>query len=168
MIQADATWAAPRPASHSIHCCQLSENTISNTSSVSSLLASPHFLRRVLWLDAATGTATGLLQLLLADALAAWLGLPAQLVIGSGWLILAYVAGITWIATRAIIPRAPVWALIAGNLLWVLACLSLLLGPLVTPTLLGKTFIAVQAVTVGLLLELQWLGMRHAPVRLAW
>lgn len=141
---------------------------MSNASSVSSLLASPHFLRRVLWLDAVTGAATGLLQLLLADAMAAWLGLPEQLMIGSGWLILAYVAGITWIATRAIIPRAPVWALIAGNLLWLLACVALLTGSLVAPTLLGQAFIAVQAVTVGLLAELEWLGVRRAPAQPAW
>ena len=136
--------------------------------SFSSLLASPHFLRRVLWLDAAIGAATGLLQLLLSDTLAAWWGLPVQLVIGSGWLVLAFVAGITWIASRTVIPRAAVWALIVGNLLWVLACVALLSGSLVAPTLLGQMFIATQAVTVGLLAELEWLGVRRAPAQAAW
>lgn len=48
--------------------------------SLSSPAASPpQFLRRVLWLDAATGAATGLLQVLLADPLAALLGLPGEM-----------------------------------------------------------------------------------------
>ncbi len=136
--------------------------------SVSSILASPHFLRRVLWLDAGTGLATALLQLLASDFLAGLLGLPAPLLIGSGWLMLGYVVGISLIATRTTIPRGPVMALIAANFLWVLACLTLLLGALVAPTLLGKTFIAMQAVTVGLLLELQWLGVRREPAQPAW
>lgn len=141
---------------------------MSKAFSVSSILGSPHFLRRVLWLDAGTGLATGLLQLLASDFLEKWLGLPAQLLIGSGWLMLGCVAGIGMIATQATIPRGPVMALIVVNLLWVLACLTLLLGAWVAPTMLGKIFIATQAVTVGLLLELQWLGVRREPAQPAW
>ena len=141
---------------------------MSTAVSLSTLIASPHFLRRVLWLDAATGVATGLLQVLLADHLAPLLGLPTPLLAGSGWLMFAYVLGIAWIASRSRIPRAPVLALIAANLLWVLACLALLLGTLVAPTLLGKTFIALHVVSVGLLLELEWLGLRHVRAQPAW
>lgn len=141
---------------------------MSKAFSVSSILGSPHFLRRVLWLDAGTGLATGLLQLLASDLLEKWLGLPAQLLIGSAWLMLGYVVAIGMIATRTTIPRGPVMALIAANFLWVLACLALLLGPTLAPTMLGKTFLAVQAVTVGLLLELQWLGVRREPAQPAW
>jgi hypothetical protein len=134
----------------------------------SSLAASPLFLRRVLWLDAATGAATGALQLLLSGLLASLLGLPETLLVVSGWAIFGYVAAISFIATRQFVPAALVWLLIGANLLWVLGCLALLLGDLVTPTLAGKVFIAVQAVAVGLLAELQWVGLRKAVAQPNW
>lgn len=141
---------------------------MSALASLSSLAASPHFLRRVLWLDAATGVATGLLQVLLAAYLAPLLGLPEVLLVASGWAIFGYVLFITFIATRPFIPQALVWLLIAANGIWVLGCLALLFGGLVTPTLLGQAFIAVQAVAVGALMELQWLGVRKAAAQYAW
>ncbi len=141
---------------------------MSALASLSSLAASPHFLRRVLWLDAATGVATGLLQVLLAAYLAPLLGLPEVLLVASGWAIFGYVLFISFIATRPVIPQALVWLLIAANGIWVLGCLALLFGGLVTPTLLGQAFIAVQAVAVGALMELQWLGVRKAAAQYAW
>ena len=136
--------------------------------SLSSLAASPLFLRRVLWLDAATGVATGLLQVGLAAWLAPLLGLPERLLLVSGWALFCYVALIAFIATRPFIAPALLWLLIVANGAWVLACLALLFGGLVTPTLLGQGFIAVQAVAVGLLMELQWFGVRRAPAQPAW
>ncbi|MDO9112167.1 MAG: hypothetical protein Q7U63_00050 [Polaromonas sp.] len=134
----------------------------------SSLAASPNFLRRVLWLDAATGAATGALQLLLTGFLASLLGLPETLLVVSGWALFGYVAGISFIATRQFVPSAGVWLLIGANLLWVLGCLALLLGDLVMPTLAGKAFLAIQTVTVGLLAELQWVGLRKAVAQPGW
>ena len=136
--------------------------------SLSSLAASPLFLRRVLWLDAATGVATGLLQLVLAAQLAPLLGLPEQLLVVTGWALFGYVALIAFIATRPLIPQPQVWLLIVANGAWVLGCLALLFGGLVTPNLMGQVFIAVQAVAVGLLMELQWLGLRKAESQYAW
>jgi hypothetical protein len=136
--------------------------------SVSSLFASPLFLRRVLWLDAATCVATGALQLLLPGVLAGLLGLPESLLLGSGWLLLAFAGSIVFIATRPFVPSALVWGLMAANLLWVVGCLVLLLGSAVTPTGLGQAFVAIQAVTVGLLVELQWFGLRKAVAQPSW
>lgn len=141
---------------------------MSAVASFSSLTSSPQFLRRVLWLDAATGAATGALQLLLTGLLASLLGLPETLLVVSGWAILGYVAGISFIATRQFVPTSLVWVLIGANLLWVAGCLALLLGDLVTPTLAGQVFIAVQAVAVGLLAEMQWVGLRKARVQPGW
>ena len=141
---------------------------MSAVASFSSLAASPQFLRRVLWLDAATGAATGALQLLLTGLLASLLGLPETLLVVSGWALFGYVAAISFIATRQFVPAPLVWLLIGANLLWVLGCLALLLGGLVMPTLAGKAFLAIQAVTVGLLAELQWVGLRKAVVRPGW
>lgn len=141
---------------------------MSAVASFSSLSASPQFLRRVLWLDAATGAATGALQLLLTGLLASLLGLPETLLVASGWAIFGYVALISFIATRQFVPAPLVWLLIGANFLWVLGCLALLLGDLVTPTLAGKAFIAVQAVVVGLLAEMQWVGLRKAAAQTGW
>ena len=135
---------------------------------LSSLAASPRFLHRVLWLDAATGVATGLLQVLLAAYLAPLLGLPEALLVVSGWALFGYVALIVFIATRQFVPQALVWLLIGANGLWVLGCVALLFGGLAAPTLMGKGFVAVQAVAVGLLAELQWFGLRKAAAQPAW
>ena len=140
--------------------------TVRNT--ISSLIASPHFLRRVLWLDAATGVATGLLQLLLAAELARLLGLPLALLTLSGWALLGFAAAIAFIATRMFVPSALVGLLIFANLLWVLACLAILFGGFLAPTLPGKLFVAVQALAVGLLVELQWFGLRKTAAQAAW
>ena len=56
----------------------------SSNSVLSSFFASPNFLRRVLWLDAASGVGTALLHCEFADALAPMLGLPADLLLWSG------------------------------------------------------------------------------------
>lgn len=141
---------------------------MSTASLLSSLLASPHFLRRVLWLDAATGVATGLLQCAFADALAPLLGLPASLVLGSGVALGVFVLGIAWIATRKTIPAGAVWLLIGANALWVLGCLGLLASSLVAPTLLGVSFLISQAVTVGVLADLEWMGVRKLYPAPAW
>lgn len=141
---------------------------MSAVASFSSLTSSPRFLHSVLWLDAATGVATGALQLLLTGLLASLLGLPEALLEVSGWALFGYVALIGFIATRQFIPTGLVWLLIGANLLWVAGCLALLLGDFVTPTLAGKVFIAVQAVAVGLLAEMQWVGLRKATVQPGW
>ncbi|MDO9358821.1 MAG: hypothetical protein Q7T70_07530 [Polaromonas sp.] len=141
---------------------------MSAMNSLSSFATLPLFLRRVLWVDAITGVATGLFQLLLADTLAALLGLPVGLLVASGWALFGYVALIAFIATRPVISRPLVWLLILANGLWVVGCLALLFGGLVAPTLAGEVFIAVQAVTVGLLAELQWFGVRKLAAQPAW
>ena len=107
---------------------------MSQSSLLSSLIDSPHFLRRVLWLDVATGVGTGLLQCEFADALAPLLRLPANLLFLSGASLGVFVLFISWIATRRSIPAGAVWLLIGANVLWVLGCLGLLASSLVVPS----------------------------------
>ncbi len=143
-------------------------STTVKSSLFSSWFASPQFLRHVLWLDAASGVATAALQCEFAQALAAPLGLPLDLLQWSGWLLAACVLGIVWVATRPAIPAAAVWLLMGVNTLWVLGCLGLLASGLVAPTLLGEGFLIVQAVAVGVLVELEWIGLRRMAPRDAW
>lgn len=141
---------------------------MSHTSALSSFFASPHFLRRVLWADAATGVGTGLLQCTFADALSPLLGLPANLLFASGAALGVFVLFISWIATRKEIPATAVWLLIGSNILWVLGCVGLLASSVVAPTVFGMAFLIVQAVTVGVFVELEWIGVRRLQPAHAW
>lgn len=127
-----------------------------------STVASPRFLRYVLSADAASCVATGALQLLFTASLAHLLKLPATLLTGTGWFLLAYAAAVAFIATRDPLPRPLIWLFVAGNLGWAAACAALLGSGLVAPTFLGKAWILAQAVTVAVLAALQWTGLQSA------
>jgi hypothetical protein len=128
-----------------------------------SIFTSPRFLRTVLLADAASGAATSLLQLTAAGALASLLGLPSGLLVASGLVLLVYVALAAYLATCEPVPRAPMWALIIGNWVWVLGCLELLFTG-AAGTTLGQAYLVIQAVAVAALAELQWMGLRRYPV----
>ena len=145
-----------------------SPSSSSSPSVLSSLFASPHFLRRVLWADAASGVGTALLQCEFADVFSPMLGLPTSLLLWSGYALAAFVLFIVWIATRPTIPAGPVWLLIAANAVWVFGCVGLLASDAVKPTVLGEVFLIVQAVAVGVLVELEWIGVRKIQPVPAW
>jgi hypothetical protein len=150
-------------------CYQPKESPMSASASVfSSFFASPHFLRRVLWVDAASGVATGLLQFAFADALAPLLGLPVELLLWSSYLLAAFVLGIGWIASRSTLSAGAVWLLIGCNVVWVLGCLGLLVSSQVAPTTWGVVFLTTQAITVALFVELEWMGVRKMQPEPAW
>lgn len=130
---------------------------------MSPFASSPRFLRCVLLADAVSGGATSLLQLTAAAVLSSLLGLPQGLLVASGLLLLAYVAGAAYLAQCDPMPRGPVWALIVANWAWVAGCLALLFGG--TPaTAYGQAYLAIQAAAVAALAELQWIALRRRPV----
>ncbi|MEZ0306323.1 MAG: hypothetical protein ACAH21_00270 [Ramlibacter sp.] len=126
-----------------------------------SIFASPRFLRNVLFADAASCLATGAIQLVFGAQLAQWLNLPSVLLTGTGWFLLAYAATVAFVATRDPLPRPLVWLFVAGNAGWAVACVALLASGMLAPTALGTAWIVAQAVTVAVLAELQWTGLRH-------
>ena len=127
--------------------------------------ASPNFLPLVLRLDAASCAATGLLQLAAASTLAGLFGLPEPLLVASGWFLLA-VCAFALFASRKPVRRPLVVLMVLGNALWVLGCVALLAAG-VPGTGLGQAWLVVQAVAVGLLAELEWMGLKRAPAT-AW
>ena len=129
-----------------------------------SVLSSPNFLRNVLWADAASCLGSGLLQLLFTGSMARLLGLPPALLLWSGLFLLVYAGAVAFIATRDPLPRPVVWVLVAGNLGWAVACVLLVLGGGLAPTTPGTAWILVQALTVAVLAELQFFGLRRAAV----
>ena len=125
-------------------------------------IQSPSFLRRVLVADAFTCVATGMLMLLGAGFLGSVLGLPGALLRGAGLALLPIAGFIAYAGTRAQLSRSMVWTVIAGNVLWVLGSIALLLSGWVAPTTAGQAFIVVQAVAVAVLAELEYFGVRRS------
>ena len=134
---------------------------------ISSMSAHPNFLRRVLWLDAILGAATLPSHLLNTGFMSNLLGLSQPVLVWSGWLLVAYVAFIMLIVSRKTMSRSLVKVLIAGNLLWIVGCIELLLVGQGTLTTLGIAYIGVQIVTVGLLTMMEWRGLRKDQIRVA-
>lgn len=119
------------------------------------------FLRRTRLLDAVATGATGLTLLAGAGLLAEPLGLPATLLRGAGLLLVPFIGLVAWAALRPVPLAAASWAIIGCNAGWVSVSLALLVGGWIAPTVLGTAFVIAQAVIVGVLAELQLLGLRR-------
>ena len=120
------------------------------------------FVRRALQADAVASAATGLLLAIGAELLTDWLGLLASLMRYAGLSLLSFATIVLFVGLRQAPPRAAVLAIIAYNVLWAIDSFVLLASGWVSPTLLGSAFVVMQAVTVGLLAVLQWIGVKRA------
>jgi hypothetical protein len=126
-----------------------------------SIFASPRFLRNVLFADAASCIGSGGLQVLATATLADLMNLPASLLVGTGWFLLAYGATVAVIAIRDPLPHPLVWLLVVGNVGWAAGCAALLASGWLDPTRLGTLWILAQAGCVLVLAKLQWTGLRR-------
>ena len=125
-----------------------------------STFASPRFLPRVMWADAASCAATGVLQLAFAQPLADLTGLPPALLAGTGIFLLAYALAAGWMARRQPVPRTLIGLVAVGNLAWAVACAALVFGSSLVLSGWGEAWVAAQAVVVLALADLQWIGLR--------
>jgi hypothetical protein len=130
------------------------------------LIASPRYLRTVLLADAFSGAGTALLQLTASAWLAGTLGMSQGLLVASGLVLIVFVALAAWLSQCDPVPRGALSWLIAGNWAWAGGCLALLFTGAASTTL-GQAYLAVQAIAVAGLAELQWLGIRQTARR-AW
>lgn len=126
------------------------------------MIAPSTFLRRALMLDAASCAALGLLLAVCAAPLGWWFHLPLPLLRESGIVLLAFAAFLAWACTRPLLPRLLVLAIIAGNALWALDSVLLLLPGWIAPNGLGASFILVQAIATALIAELEYVGLRRS------
>jgi hypothetical protein len=124
-------------------------------------------LRRAILADAIFSGVSALLLTFGAGALAPRLNLPEALLRETGLFLIAYAALVGWLGTRQSMPKPLVVVVIAGNAVWTLASIALLFSGAVTPNLLGEAFVAIQAIAVGSLAELQYLGLRKSGDALA-
>jgi hypothetical protein len=125
------------------------------------------FLRRALQADAIFSGVSAVMLTIGAGQFAPLLNLPETLLRETGLFLIAYAALVGWLGTRQSMPRVLVGVVIAGNAAWTLASIALLLSDAVTPNLLGETAIALQAIVVGALAELQYVGLRRSSGTLA-
>jgi hypothetical protein len=125
------------------------------------------FLRRAIQADAVFSGASAVLLTLGAGALAPLLNLPEALLSETGLFLIAYTALVGWLGTRQVMPKALVVVVIAGNAAWAVASIALLFSGTVTPNLLGEAFVVIQAIVVGALGELQYVGWRRSSDALA-
>jgi hypothetical protein len=125
------------------------------------------FLRRALQADAIFSGVSAVMLTIGAGQFAPLLNLPETLLRETGLFLIAYAALVGWLGTRQSMPRVLVGVVIAGNAAWTLASIALLLSDAVTPNLLGETAIALQAIVVGALAELQYVGLRRSSATLA-
>ena len=120
------------------------------------------FLRRAILADAIFSGASAMLLTFGAGALAPWLSLPEALLRETGVFLIAYAALVGWLGTRQSMPKPLVVIVISGNAAWTLASIALLFSGAVTPNLLGEAFVVMQAIAVGTLAELQYIGLRKS------
>ena len=125
------------------------------------------FLRRAILADAIFSGASAVLLTLGAGELAPLLNLPEALLRETGLFLIAYAALVGWLGTRQAMPKALVGIVIAGNAAWTIASIALLFSGAVSPNLLGEVFVATQAIVVGALAELQYVGLRRSSGALA-
>ena len=125
------------------------------------------FLRRAIQADAIFSGISAVLLTFGAGEFASLLDLPEALLRESGLFLIAYTALVGWLGTRETMPKALVAIVIAGNAAWALASIALLFSDAVMPNLLGEAAVAMQAIVVGVLAELQYIGLRRSGGTLA-
>jgi hypothetical protein len=123
-------------------------------------------LRRALQADAIFSGTGAVLLTLGAGEFAPLLNLPEALLREAGLFLIAYAAFVGWLATRTAFPKILVVAVVAGNAVWTISSIALIFSGAVTPNLLGEIALATQAIAVGVLAELQFLGLRRSGATL--
>lgn len=123
-----------------------------------------NFLRNVLFADAATCLACGLLLTIGGGFLQNLLGLPVSLMFYAGLSLFPFTAFLLYAATRKSISKTAVWLIIGINLLWTIDSFLLLVSGYVEPTAFGYIFVIVQALGVLMFADLEFIGLRKAEV----
>ena len=131
---------------------------------MNSIVPSP-FLKRALLADACVSGAVALLQLVAHKPLATYTGISPTLLLGTGVFLVGYVSLLIALAVRESVWSSLIWLVIAGNLGWAVAALSIAaLQPLAA---LGSIFALVHAVAVTTFAYLEYRGLGASEHNLA-
>jgi len=121
-------------------------------------------LRRALLADATLSAITGIALVLAAGPLGALLELPAVGLRAAGVIFIPFAVLAGWVGTRERVRRTVVFVVIVLNALWALDSVLLVLMGWVDTTPLGEYFVIGQAVIVGVLAEMEFLGLRRSTL----
>jgi hypothetical protein len=110
--------------------------------------------------DALVSGASGLLLAAAAPLLDDLLGAPIAVLLPLGLFLLAYSSALVLVARRGAQARA-VKAVVAGNAIWVVASVAVVLADVLTLTTTGVVFTLLQAAAVAVLAELQFASARR-------
>ncbi len=130
-----------------------------------SLVQSSPLLRKALALDAAACAGMSLLLTTAAGPLAAPLGLPESLLRGAGIILLPCAVLLGLLASRKVLPRLAIYAVIGINLVWIVDSIAILLMGWFAPTGLGIAFVLAQAAAVAIVTELEVIGFRRSSAQ---
>ena len=123
------------------------------------------FLKRALLADALVSGAVALLQLVAYKPLATYTGISPTLLLGTGVFLVGYVGLLIVLALRDSVWSSLIWLVIAGNLGWAVAALSVAaVQPLAA---LGSIFAFVHAVAVTTFAYLEYRGLGASGHNLA-
>lgn len=122
------------------------------------------FLHYVLFADAATCLACGLLLAAGGGFLQNLLGLPASLMLYAGLSLFPFAAFLVYAATRRSISKTAVWAIVGINLLWTIDSFLLLASGYAAPTAFGYAFVIFQALGVLIFADLEFIALKRAEV----
>lgn len=124
-------------------------------------------LRRALQIDAIFSGAAALLLVFGAGFLASLLNLPEAFLRNTGIVLVMFALGVGYLASREVMSKAAVWAVIAINAVWTIDSIVLLASGWVSPNFLGQAFIVMQAIAVGVFAELEFIGLRKSASAVA-
>ncbi|MBO3737343.1 hypothetical protein [Actinoplanes flavus] len=112
-------------------------------------------LRWVLKADAVVTGVNGIAYVALAGALTGVLGYPVSVQRWAGAFLVVYAMVVGVIATRPVVSRAAVRAVIGANVAWVLLSIGVLSAGAIEATTLGRVWMAAQAAVVAAFAALQ-------------
>lgn len=116
-------------------------------------------VRRFLALDAVVTGANGLAYAAAPGPLGELLGVDRGLLFELGLFLVAYAAGVAWLASRTRPAAGGVKAVVDINLLWIVLSVAALVAWL-EPTTAGAVWTLLQAGTVAGFAALQWSALR--------
>ena len=138
-------------------------NTIVSSSNLSAAVGgSDQLFRRALRVDACVSGAFGVLLLASGGFVAGLLGMPSTFLWAIGGVCLAYAGVLLLVQTRPALSAATGSIFVLANSVWVVASLLLVVLRWLPLTPPGIGFVLLQAIVVGGLAYLQWLGVRRA------
>lgn len=123
-------------------------------------------LRNLLLVDAVTCGVMGAILAPGAEALGSLTRIPPALLLYAGLGLFPIAAFMAVVATRPVIQPAAAWLVVAGNGLWVLGSLTLVLTGWIAPNPLGTAFIVAQALVVAALAKMEHEALRGARPQL--